>query len=101
MRFHQDIIVFVKSSITETNSQNLSQNGQRVGENEQKEDAKPDRLGELRISTRELPELNYIVLANALSVLDQILGVCSCDATFYENDDIMVKSHRMHENSGV
>ena len=80
---------------------NLSQNGQRVGENEQKEDTRQDRWGELKISTRELPELNLLVLANALSVLAQILRVCPRDATFYENDDIMVKSHRMHENSGV
>ena len=101
MIFHHDIIIFVKSSITGTNSQNLSQNGQRVGEIEQKEDARPDRLGETRISTRELPELNLLVLANALSVLTQILEVWSLDATFYEYDDVMVKSHCVHENSGV
>ena len=53
------------------------------------------------LSTRELPELNLLVLANALSVLAQILGVYPRDTTFYENNDIMVKSHRMHENSGV
>ena len=101
MRFHHDIIIFVKSSITGENSQNLSQNGPRIGENEQNEDARPDRLGELRISTRESPELNPLVLANALFVLAQILRICPHHATFYENNDIMVKSHHMHENSGV
>ena len=100
MRFHHDIIIFVESNIMGAISQNLSQNGQRVGENEQKEDARTDRLGE-RISTRELPEFNLLVLANALCILAQILGVCPRDTTFYENDNIMVKSHRMHENSGV
>ena len=83
------------------NSQNLSQNGQRVGENEQKEDAKPDRLGELRISTKELLESNLLVLDSVLSILAQILEVSPCDATFYESNDIMVKSHHVHENSGV
>ena len=101
MRFHHDITIFVKSSLTGANSQNLSENGQRVGENEQKRDARPDMSGELRISTKELPELNLLFLANALSVLIQILGVCPCDVTFYENGDIVVKSHRLHENSGV
>ena len=101
MRFHHDIIIFVKDSFTAANSQTLSKNGQRVGQNEQKEDARPDRLEELRISSRELPDLNLLVLANALSILAQILRICPRDAIFYENDDIMVKSHRVHENSGV
>ena len=42
-----------------------------------------------------------LVLANALSVLAQILVVLPRDDVFYENDNIMVKSHHVHENSGV
>ena len=42
-----------------------------------------------------------LVLANALSVLAQILVVLPRDDIFYENDNIMVKSHHVHENSGV
>ena len=32
-KFHHDIIIFVRSSINNTNSQNLSQNKQHVSEN--------------------------------------------------------------------
>ena len=68
MRFHHDIIIFVKNIITGEDYQNLSQNGQRVGENEWKEDVRPDRLGDYRFRNELFMELlgwNYLVLTNA------------------------------------
>ena len=54
----------------------------------------------------ELLGWNYIVLSNVLSVLAQILPGSTRGATFYENcnhndENVMVKSHRVHENLGV
>ena len=54
----------------------------------------------MKLSER-VPRLNYFVSAHALSVSAEILVVYHSGATFYANDNIVVKSHRVHENSGV